>query len=107
MRATTRPARPQPLLLRPAAKALLFVLCLLPFAWLLRGAVLSVMGTNVFGANPVEALIRATGDWTLRFLCLTLAVTPLRQALMKWDPGTWVHSRPLRVVGVAVSPARN
>ena len=80
MRATTRPARPQPLLLRPAAKALLFVLCLLPFAWLLRGAVLSVMGTNVLGANPAEALIRATGDWTLRFLCLTLAVTPLRQA---------------------------
>ncbi|CAM5792365.1 sulfite oxidase heme-binding subunit YedZ [Rhizobacter fulvus] len=81
MRALQRPARPLPLLLRPAAKVLLFALCLLPFAWLLRGAVLSVMGTNVLGANPAEALIRATGDWTLRFLCLTLAVTPLRQAL--------------------------
>jgi sulfoxide reductase heme-binding subunit YedZ len=34
---------------------------------------------NTLGANPAEALIRGTGDWTLRLLCLTLAVTPLRQ----------------------------
>jgi sulfoxide reductase heme-binding subunit YedZ len=67
-------ARPKPLLLRPAAKPVLFVLCLLPFAWLFYGAV-----ANTLGANPAEALIRATGDWTLRFLCITLAVTPLRQ----------------------------
>lgn len=33
------------------------------------------------GANPAEALIRATGDWTLRFLCLTLMVTPVRVLL--------------------------
>ena len=33
------------------------------------------------GANPAETLIRATGDWTLRGLCLTLAVTPLRVML--------------------------
>jgi methionine sulfoxide reductase heme-binding subunit len=66
--------RPRPLLLRPAAKPLLFVLCLLPFAWLFYGA-----AANTLGANPAEALIRATGDWTLRFLCVTLAVTPLRQ----------------------------
>ena len=33
---------------------------------------------NVLGANPAEYLIRATGDWTLRFLCLVLVVTPLR-----------------------------
>jgi methionine sulfoxide reductase heme-binding subunit len=30
------------------------------------------------GANPAEYLIRSTGDWTLRLLCITLAVTPLR-----------------------------
>ena len=59
----------------------MFVLCLLPFAWLVRGAILSVTGINVLGANPAEALIRATGDWTLRFLCITLAVTPLRKLL--------------------------
>ena len=72
-------ARAKPWLLRPAAKLVLFVLCALPFLWLLRGAVLSTMGQNVLGANPAEALIRATGDWTLRFLCITLAVTPLRK----------------------------
>ena len=61
------------LLLHAAAKPALFVLCLLPFAWLLYGAL-----ANQLGANPAEALIRATGDWTLRFLCIVLAVTPLR-----------------------------
>ena len=66
-------AKRRPMLLHPAAKPLLFVLCLLPFAWLLYGAIM-----NTLGANPAEALIRSTGDWTLRFLCITLAVTPLR-----------------------------
>lgn len=60
-------------LLHPVAKPLLFVLCLVPVAWLFYGA-----ATHTLGANPQEALIRATGDWTLRFLCLVLAVTPLR-----------------------------
>ena len=61
------------LLLHSAAKPLLFVACLLPLLWLVYGA-----ATDQLGANPAEALLRATGDWTLRFLCLTLAVTPLR-----------------------------
>jgi len=60
-------------LLHPAAKPLLFAICLLPFAWLLFAAL-----TNQLGANPAEALVRATGDWTLRFLCIVLVVTPLR-----------------------------
>ncbi len=64
------------LLLHPAAKPLVFVLCLLPLAWLVWGAV-----ADTLGANPAEALIRSSGDWTLRFLCITLAVTPLRQVL--------------------------
>lgn len=62
------------LLLHPAAKPAIFVAALGPFAWLLYGAL-----ADTLGANPAEALIRSTGDWTLRFLCLTLAVTPLRQ----------------------------
>ncbi len=70
-------ARRKPLLLHGAAKPLLFVLCLLPFAWLFYGA-----WADALGANPAEALIRATGDWTLRFLCITLTITPLRQ---------WIH----------------
>jgi sulfoxide reductase heme-binding subunit YedZ len=60
-------------LLHPATKPLLFVLCLLPLAWLVWGA-----AADTLGANPAEALIRSTGDWTLRCLCLTLAITPLR-----------------------------
>jgi len=60
-------------LLHPLAKPALFVAALLPFGWLAYAAV-----TNNLGANPAEHLIRSLGDWTLRFLCLTLAVTPLR-----------------------------
>jgi methionine sulfoxide reductase heme-binding subunit len=63
-----------PILLSPATKPVLFVLALGPLAWLVWGA-----AHNALGANPAEALIRSTGDWTLRLLCLTLAVTPLRQ----------------------------
>ena len=63
------------LLLHPAAKPVLLALALLPFAQLLWGAV-----ANTLGANPAEALIRGTGDWVLRFLCITLAITPLREA---------------------------
>nr|WHW29554.1 putative sulfoxide reductase heme-binding subunit YedZ [uncultured bacterium] len=61
-------------LLSPYAKPLLFVACLLPFAWLFYAA-----WADALGANPAEALIRSLGDWNLRFLCVTLAVTPLRQ----------------------------
>ena len=60
-------------LLHPAAKPLLFAACLLPFIWLVYGAF-----TDGLGANPAEYLIRSTGDWTLRFICIVLAVTPLR-----------------------------
>lgn len=52
---------------------MLFVLCLLPLSWLIYAT-----ATNQLGANPAEALSRATGDWTLRALCVVLAVTPLR-----------------------------
>jgi sulfoxide reductase heme-binding subunit YedZ len=70
---SSRPVRVKSLLLQPWAKLAVFGLCLLPFVWLLNGAI-----TQQLGANPAEALIRATGDWTLRFLCIVLAVTPLR-----------------------------
>lgn len=59
-----------------AAKPLLFATGMLPFAWLFYGA-----WADTLGANPAEALIRASGDWTLRFLCITLAITPLRHTL--------------------------
>jgi sulfoxide reductase heme-binding subunit YedZ len=59
--------------MHPAAKPLVFLMCLLPFAWLFYGAL-----TDGLGANPAEYLIRSTGDWTLRFVCIVLTVTPLR-----------------------------
>lgn len=62
------------LLLHPAAKPLLLATSLLPAVWLVYAAV-----ADRLGANPAEALLRSTGDWTLRFLCLVLAVTPLRE----------------------------
>ena len=55
------------------AKPLVFVVALLPFAWLVFAAF-----NGLLGANPAEALVRATGDWTLRALCVVLAVSPLR-----------------------------
>ena len=33
-----------------------------------------------FGANPIEFITHATGDWTIRFLVITLAITPLRKS---------------------------
>jgi sulfoxide reductase heme-binding subunit YedZ len=47
--------------------------CVLPAASLFWGA-----WHGTLGPNPAETLIRSTGDWTLRFLCLVLAITPLR-----------------------------
>jgi sulfoxide reductase heme-binding subunit YedZ len=59
-----------------SAKSLVLLFGFVPFAWLFWGA-----ATDALGANPAEFLSRATGDWTLRLLCLTLAITPLRQFL--------------------------
>lgn len=65
--------RARAILLHRAAKPVAFAVALLPFCWL----VFAVLG-NRLGANPAEALVRATGDWTLRCLCVVLALTPLR-----------------------------
>lgn len=59
-----------------SAKPMVWLLGLLPFVWLVWGA-----ATDSLGANPAEYVIRATGDWTLRLLCLALAITPLRVQL--------------------------
>lgn len=55
-------------------KLALFLLCLAPLARLV------VLGFNRgLGANPIEFVTHSTGTWTLVFLCMTLAVTPLRR----------------------------
>jgi methionine sulfoxide reductase heme-binding subunit len=61
------------------AKVALFVACLLPLGWLIDLAV-----QDELGPNPVETLTRSLGDWALRLLLVTLAVTPLRR-LMGWS----------------------
>lgn len=64
----------QELLKSRVAKPLVFVLCLLP---------LSSIVWRIFygdlGSDPIETITFATGDWTLRFLLITLAVSPFRQ----------------------------
>ncbi|MBK7000294.1 MAG: sulfoxide reductase heme-binding subunit YedZ [Rhodoferax sp.] len=65
-------------LLHTAAKPVLFLLSLAPLAWLVY-----LVATQGAGANPQEFVIRSTGDWTLRFLCIVLTITPLR-TLAKW-----------------------
>lgn len=57
-------------------KVAVFVLASVPFLWILLRAAQGKMT-----ANPVEFLQHATGDWTLRFLIFTLAITPLRKLL--------------------------
>ncbi len=79
-------------LMHPLAKPAVFVAALLPFAWLFYGAL-----TNSLGANPAEYLIRSTGDWALRFLCITLAVTPVRVVT-----GTAALARFRRMLGLFV-----
>jgi len=53
-----------------------FALCLVP-ALLLGWKALN----GDLGANPIEFITHWTGDWTIRFLCITLAITPLRKLL--------------------------
>ena len=55
-------------------KPLLFFIFLLPLLWMAYGAF-----NGSLGANPIEAITRSLGDWALRFLLLTLTVTPLRK----------------------------
>jgi len=55
-------------------KPVLFFVCLIPLAVILYDTF-----TNGLGANPVEALSHRTGAWALRFLFITLAITPLRK----------------------------
>ena len=59
-----------------AIKVVVFVACLAPLARLAWKAY-----TVGLGANPIEVITHATGDWTLRFLLIALSITPLRKLL--------------------------
>jgi sulfoxide reductase heme-binding subunit YedZ len=58
---------------REPVKAFVFILSLLPFLLLANNAI-----NDRLGPNPIEALHFGFGDWALRFLCITLALTPIK-----------------------------
>ena len=75
-----------------SAKPCVFVLALLPLAYWL-----TALFNDALGANPAEALLRGTGLWTLRMLCVLLLVSPLREAM------GWTHlARMRRMLGLFV-----
>ncbi|MEN8169562.1 MAG: protein-methionine-sulfoxide reductase heme-binding subunit MsrQ [Pseudomonadota bacterium] len=55
-------------------KVVVFITALIPLIWLGYGAL-----SETLGANPIETITRTLGDWALRFLLITLTVTPLRK----------------------------
>jgi len=79
-------------LMNPWAKPILIVLCALPIAQLFAAAAFSDLGPN-----PAEALIRQSGDVSIRALCYLLALTPLR--LLTGMP---VLGRFRRILGLSV-----
>ena len=73
--------RTVPFILKPLA----FLASLGPAAWLVWAAL-----TGHLSANPLSDLTNETGVWTLRFLCVTLAITPLRR-VTGWN--AWIKFR--------------
>lgn len=71
-------------------KRLVFILALIP---IIRLFVLTYLGQ--LGANPVEFITRSTGTWTITFLCITLAMSPMRW-LTGWSG--WIQMR--RMLGL-------
>ena len=65
-------------------KPLIFLLCLVPLGLMAWG-----LYSGGYQPNPVEALLHATGDWTLRLLLITLAVTPIRRLTGWRRPVLW------------------
>jgi sulfoxide reductase heme-binding subunit YedZ len=66
-------------IVRLVFKPVVFAASLGPFAWLVWAAL-----TGNLSANPLSDLTNETGVWTLRFICITLAITPLR-TLTGWN----------------------
>lgn len=78
---------PSPLVIRRVIKPALFVVCALPLLgliWAFLGTVYGIGGATL-GTNPVETIQDTLGQWGLRFIVITLAVTPVRDWLgMPW-----------------------
>ena len=63
---------------RRISKIIVFLLCMTPIVWLIAAAF-----TDNLSANPIKDITEATGVWTLRFLLITLCITPIRK-LTQW-----------------------
>ena len=66
--------------IRWVLKPAVFLVSLVPFVWLAWS-----LYTGNVGADPLNEITHETGLWALRFLCITLAVTPLRR-ITGWTP---------------------
>ena len=86
----SRPSKAQIKALRRIAKAMVFTICLVPFAWLVWE-----FFHGQLGVNPIQTLLRELGDWTLRFLLIGLAITPVRVVTGWGEP---MHYR--RMIGL-------
>ena len=75
---------PSQTVIRRVIKPALFVLCALPLLWVVAAAM--EIGGASLGANPVEKIQDTFGEWGLRFLVITLAITPLRD----WFNQPWL-----------------
>ena len=82
---------------QPQAKWVLVLLSLVPFAYLCAGVYFDHLGPN-----PAEFLIRSSGDLTLRFLCITLLITPCQ---VPWAMPCMIGSRyfPVPLASIALS----
>lgn len=73
------------------SKIVVFAACILPFAWLICRAFSSQLPQPLasripdLGADPISEVTHFTGDWTIRFLLITLAVTPLRKLTKQYQ----------------------
>jgi sulfoxide reductase heme-binding subunit YedZ len=72
---------PSVILINRVFKPILFLLCLVPLG-LLAARAFGISGESL-GANPIEEVLHTLGLWALRFLMLTLAITPLRDLIGK------------------------
>jgi methionine sulfoxide reductase heme-binding subunit len=86
-------------LVRRVLKPAVFVVSLVPFVWLVWAVAMALSGTDLrplrlvsslfgyaggLGADPLKDITNETGIWTLRFLCITLTITPIRR-LTGWN----------------------
>jgi len=65
---------------RQVIKPSVFVLCLMPMAWLVYAAV-----SGALGPDPAQRIMHVSGEWTIRLLAITLLMSPLRH----WTGSVW------------------